>query len=183
VNAPDPIDLQILSLLLQDSSLSSGRIAKQLFISPRTVRSRIERLRDAGIIKRFTIAIDREKCGYPAAADIVIQVESNRIHQIAERIAQFPEVHYVAITTGSQDISIQVYSRSTDDIHRFVVEQLAPLPGVIRVNTFVLFKIVKQGCWSPAVGSCTVPVHHTCSTRADRASAPHAMPVHDAEAW
>jgi Lrp/AsnC family transcriptional regulator, leucine-responsive regulatory protein len=155
VNAPDPIDLKILGLLRENASLSSGQIARQLYLSARTVRSRIERLRDAGIIKRFTIEIDREQCGYPATADIVIQAEANRVHQVAERIAQFPEAHYVAVTTGSQDISIQVYGRSTDDIHRFVIEKLAPLPGVIRMNTFVLFKIVKQGCWSPPFGSCT----------------------------
>jgi Lrp/AsnC family leucine-responsive transcriptional regulator len=183
VNAPDPIDLQILSLLRHDASLSSGQIAEQLYISARTVRSRIERLRNAGIIKRFTITIDREKCGYPAAADIVIQAESNRMQQIAEQIALFPEAHYVAVTTGSQDISIQVYGRSTDDIHRFVVEQLAPLPGVIRVNTFVLFRIVKQECWSPTLGSHTEPAHHTRSTQADRATVAHAMHVHDAETW
>lgn len=153
MHAPDSTDLQIMALLRQDASLSSGRIAKELHVSPRTVRARIERLRDSGIIKKFTITIDREKCGYPATADIVIQAEANRVHQIAERIAQFPEAHYVAVTTGSQDISIQVYGRSTDDIHRFVIEQLAPLPGVIRMNTFVLFKIVKQDCWSPVVES------------------------------
>jgi Lrp/AsnC family leucine-responsive transcriptional regulator len=157
VNAPDPIDLHILRLLRQDASLSSGQIARQLYISARTVRARIERLRDTGIIRRFTIDLDRERCGYPATADIVIQAEANRVHQVAERIAQFPEAHYVAVTTGSQDISIQVYGRSTDDIHRFVIEKLAPLPGVIRMNTFVLFKIVKQGCWSPVLDSCDEP--------------------------
>jgi Lrp/AsnC family leucine-responsive transcriptional regulator len=158
VNAPDATDLQILALLREDASLSSGEIAKRLYISPRTVRSRIERLRDTGVIKRFTITIDREKCGYPATADIVIQAEANRVHEVAARIAEFPEAHYVAITTGSQDISIQVYGRSTDDIHRFIIEQLAPLPGVIRMNTFVLFKIVKQDCWTPMQDAEAEPV-------------------------
>lgn len=151
MNAPDSIDLQILSLLYEDASLSSGQIAKDLYISARTVRSRIERLRDVGIIKRFTICIDREKCGYPATADVVIQAEANRVQQLAERIARFPEANYVGITTGSQDISIQVNASSTEGIHRFVIEKLAPLPGVIRVQTFVVFRILRDGSWSPPV--------------------------------
>ncbi len=147
---PDQIDLQILRVLRQDSSMSSREIAAKLYLSPRTVRSRIERLRDTGVIKNFTIWIDREQIGYPATADVVAQVEAHSVHQVAERIAQFPEVGYVAITTGSQDISIQVFGHSTDDIHRFVMEKLAPLQGVIRTNTFVLFKIVKEPAnWSP----------------------------------
>jgi Lrp/AsnC family transcriptional regulator for asnA, asnC and gidA len=144
----DRIDQQIIRQLRDDSSISSERLAKLLFVSARTVRSRIERLRDAGIIE-LTVRVNRERAGYPATADIVAQVEANRVHEIADRIAEFPEVGYVAITTGSQDISIQVYARSTDDIHRFVVERLAPLPGIIRTNTFVLFKIIKDRGWLP----------------------------------
>jgi DNA-binding Lrp family transcriptional regulator len=144
----DQVDRDIIRLLRRDSSVSSREIANELYLSPRTVRSRIERLRNAGVIE-FTIRISRQKMGYPAAADVVAEVEAHRVQEVAERIAQFPEVGYVAITTGSQDISIQVYGASTDDIHRFVMERLAPLPGVIRTNTFVLFKIVKEYRWLP----------------------------------
>lgn len=144
----DQIDRQIIRCLRDDSSVSSEKLAAQLYVSSRTVRSRIERMRDLGIIE-FSIKVNRQKAGYPATADIVAQVEANHVHEIADRIAEFPEVGYVAITTGSQDISIQVYAPSTDDIHRFVVERLAPLPGIIRTNTFVLFKIVKDRGWLP----------------------------------
>jgi Lrp/AsnC family transcriptional regulator, regulator for asnA, asnC and gidA len=127
--------------------VSSREIAQKLYLSPRTVRSRIERLRNAGVIE-FTIRINRQKAGYPAA-DVVAEVEVHRVHEVAERITQFPEVGYVAITTGSQDISILVYGASTDDIHRFVMESLAPLLGVAHTNTHLLFKIVKECHWLP----------------------------------
>jgi Lrp/AsnC family transcriptional regulator for asnA, asnC and gidA len=149
----DQIDRQIIRLLRHDSSVSSREIAQRLYVSPRTVRSRIERLRNAGVIE-FTVRINRQRAGYPATADVVAEVEAHRVHDVAERIAQFPEVGYVSITTGSQDISIQVYGASTDDIHSFVMEKLAPLRGVIRTNTFVLFRIVKQCGWVPLVAPC-----------------------------
>ncbi|MGH2588984.1 MAG: Lrp/AsnC family transcriptional regulator [Dehalococcoidia bacterium] len=145
----DDIDRQIIRLLRQDASMSRHEIAEQLYISERTVRLRIEKLRHAGVIN-FTVWLDYKKIGYPAAADIVIQVETRRLHEIAERVAEFPEVGYVAITTGSHDLSIQVHAPSTDEIHRFVVEKLATIPGIIRVTTFVLFKVVKVACvWPP----------------------------------
>jgi Lrp/AsnC family transcriptional regulator for asnA, asnC and gidA len=149
----DQIDRQIIRLLRHDSSVSSREIAQRLYVSPRTVRSRIERLRNAGVIE-FTVRINRQRAGYPATADVVAEVEAHRVQDVAERIAQFPEVGYVSITTGSQDISIQVYGASTDDIHNFVMEKLAPLRGVVRTNTFVLFKIVKQCGWVPGVAPC-----------------------------
>ena len=158
MNVLDQIDRQIIRHLRDDSSMSSERLAQMLYVSARTVRSRIERMRDSGLID-LTVRVNREKAGYPATADIVAQVEANRVHELADRIAEFPEVGYVAITTGSQDISIQVYARSTDDIHRFVIEKLAPLPGIIRTNTFVLFKIVKDRGWLPP--DSADPVSHS----------------------
>ncbi len=152
MTALDQIDLQILRVLRKDASVSNGQLASELYLSPRTVRSRIQRLREAGVI-RFTVCINREKAGFPAAADVVAQVEGNRVARIAEQITQFPEVGYVAITTGSHDISIQVYGQSTDEIHRFVVEKLALVPGVIRTNTFVLFKIIEECSWAPPLAA------------------------------
>jgi DNA-binding Lrp family transcriptional regulator len=146
----DQIDRQIIRILRHDASVSSREIGQRLYVSPRTVRSRIERLRNAGVIE-FTVRINRERAGYPATADVVAEVEAHRVHDVAERIAQFPQVGYVSITNGSQDISIQVYGACTDDIHRFVMEKLAPLRGVRRTHTFVLFRIVKQCGWVPLV--------------------------------
>lgn len=145
----DDIDRQIIRLLRQDASMSRHEIAEQLYISERTVRLRIEKLRHAGVMD-FTVRLSCKKIGYPAAADIMAQVETRRLHEVAERVAQFPEVSYVAITTGSHDLSLQVRAPSTDEIHRFVVEKLATIPGIIRVTAFVLFKIVKDNSgWMP----------------------------------
>ncbi|HEY7294530.1 MAG TPA: winged helix-turn-helix transcriptional regulator, partial [Dehalococcoidia bacterium] len=60
MTALDQIDVQLLRLLRQDASVSISEIAKRLYLSPRTVRSRIQRLRESGVI-RFTICINREK--------------------------------------------------------------------------------------------------------------------------
>jgi len=162
----DQIDCQIIGLLRHDASVSSREIAQRLYVSPRTVRSRIERLRNAGVIE-FTIRINRQRAGYPATADVVAEVEAHRVRDVAERIAQFPEVGYVSITTGSHDLSIQVYGASTDDIHSFVMEKLAPLRGVVRTNTFVLFKIVKQGGWVPLVAPCDTTPQSSGACRID----------------
>ncbi|MGH2603339.1 MAG: AsnC family transcriptional regulator, partial [Dehalococcoidia bacterium] len=50
----DDIDRQIIRLLRQDASMSRHEIAEQLYISERTVRLRIEKLRHAGVIN-FTV--------------------------------------------------------------------------------------------------------------------------------
>ncbi|MGI8969916.1 MAG: Lrp/AsnC family transcriptional regulator [Dehalococcoidia bacterium] len=144
----DEIDRRIIHELKQDASISSEVLAKRLYMSARTVRSRIEKLRNDGVIE-FTVRINRHKAGYPAVADILVQVETSKVMEVAEQLARFPEVGYVAITTGSQDVGIQISAPSTDEIHRFVMEKLVALPGVIRSDTHVLFRIIKNSGFSP----------------------------------
>ena len=60
----DPIDAKILQELSRDSRQSVDRIAEQVGLSATPVRRRIKRLEEAGILIRYSIDIDMEKCGF-----------------------------------------------------------------------------------------------------------------------
>ena len=145
--ALDEVDRRLLAYLQKDALVDRNEVAKALYISPRSVRERIRKLRESGVIS-FTIWIDRAKAGFPATADILVEVESRRVEQIAEELAQFPEVAYVAITTGRLDVGIQVRSPSMDALHRFLMEKVVPIPGVIRVHTEMVYRLIKT-TWTP----------------------------------
>ena len=57
----DNTDIQILKILRDDSRVSVLELAKRVYLSRRAVNRRIMALVDAGVIKKFTIEIDREK--------------------------------------------------------------------------------------------------------------------------
>jgi len=54
----DHIDIEILKLLLNDSRISISEIAGRVGISRPTVRRRVRKLVNTGIIKRFTVDVD-----------------------------------------------------------------------------------------------------------------------------
>lgn len=55
----DDTDREILRLLLDDGRRSYSEIAEAVDLSPPAVSDRIDRLREIGLIKRFTVALDR----------------------------------------------------------------------------------------------------------------------------
>jgi Lrp/AsnC family leucine-responsive transcriptional regulator len=57
----DEIDLDILELLLADARRPWSDIAEAVDLSPPAVADRVERLQDAGVIRRFTLDLDRSQ--------------------------------------------------------------------------------------------------------------------------
>ena len=56
----DDINLKIIYALSKDSSMPFVEIAKQIGISDATVHLRVRRLKDEGVINKFTLSVDND---------------------------------------------------------------------------------------------------------------------------
>lgn len=124
--------------------MSSAEIARRLgHVSERSVRYRIGRLIQKGVIQVSAI-VNPKAVGFPVTADIFIEVEPGRVLEVARRIAEFKCVSYVACSTGAQDLSIQVYARDNEELHRFVTEVIGSVPGIRKTTTVLLPLVLKD---------------------------------------
>ncbi|MDW7727975.1 MAG: winged helix-turn-helix transcriptional regulator, partial [Candidatus Methanoperedens sp.] len=57
----DNLDVKILGHLLEDSRKSFNEIAKNCLTSVLTVKSRVDRMVELGIIRKFTVDVDNTK--------------------------------------------------------------------------------------------------------------------------
>ena len=117
--------------------MSCAQIAKKMGnISERSVRYRIDRLVADGIIEICAIP-NPEKLGYPVTADVFIEVESSSIEQVANELAEYECVSYVACSIGNLDISIQIFARDNAGVYQFMTEVVGKMPGVIKTKTSI----------------------------------------------
>lgn len=134
----DETDRKIIDCLLDDGRMSSTEIARALgSASERTVRYRIDRLMERGIIQIGAI-VNPRALGYMVTADVWIEAAPDRLREVAETLAELPEVSYVAYSTGERDLSIQVYARDNEDLHAFVSDVVGRIPGVTRTSTMLV---------------------------------------------
>jgi Lrp/AsnC family transcriptional regulator for asnA, asnC and gidA len=146
----DRIDRQIIRLLNQDGRMSNAEIARRLGgIPPRTISHRVK-----GLIARDVIAVraivNPAALGYHVLADVFIEVEPGRVREVAETVARFSQVSYVACATGECDVSISLRVRSNEELFDFVTEQLGRIPGVRRTQTHLLpAKLKDIDTWLP----------------------------------
>lgn len=70
----DETDAAILRLLVEDARRPYRDIAEAVDLSAPAVRDRIDRLREAGVIRRFTVDVDRStlRAGVPVLVDIAV---------------------------------------------------------------------------------------------------------------
>jgi Lrp/AsnC family transcriptional regulator for asnA, asnC and gidA len=140
----DKTDLKIVNLLLEDGRKSASEIARQIGeVSERAVRYRIERMIEEDVI-RIAAVVRPEAFGLPIKADVWLEVESDRIREVAQKMAEYENVTYVACSIGENDISIQVVAKDTDEVYRFVTETIRKVPGVRRTTTSIVPLILKD---------------------------------------
>lgn len=147
---PDQIDWKIISLLNQDGRLSSAEISRQLReVSARTVTNRIDVLIESGIINVRAV-INPDAVGYCVLADVFIETETGLLRQVAQQVASFPQVSYVACATGDTDIIISVRARDIKELYDFVMETIGKIHGIRHTRTYILpLKIKDTPTWIP----------------------------------
>jgi Lrp/AsnC family transcriptional regulator for asnA, asnC and gidA len=140
---PDDLDRQIIGMLQSDGRRSNREIARSLGVPDATVRYRIRRLCDTGLL-RITALVDPEQLGYDLTAVISLQTDPQLVRDIAETVSKLPEVMCLVITTGDYAVTFTASFRDHDDLYRFITDQLSPIPGITRVNTAVGLEVVKR---------------------------------------
>lgn len=140
----DAVDKQIADLLMENGRMSSATIASRLgAISERAVRHRIDRLVTNGIIRITAIACP-SPLGFQVTADVYIQVEAGAAASVAEAVAAFENVNFVAFVTGTHDISAQVLAHDNAELFTFVNQALSAIPGVRRTTIAIIPQIIKD---------------------------------------
>ncbi len=133
----DTIDRKIINLLLEDGRMAASEIARQIGITERSVRYRIERLINNDVIK-ISAVVNPEALGYTIIADVFIEVEPGLINQVARQLAEHENVTYVACSIGERDVSAQVVARDNAEVYALATEFIGKLPGVRKTTTSIV---------------------------------------------
>jgi DNA-binding Lrp family transcriptional regulator len=115
----DDTDTLILEKLKQDSRITIREIAKELGFRPSTVHQRITKLRNDGVIEKFTIKTNNKETGENFIVLMLVSTEGVIIPQTAFKDSHIKEVFGV---TGEYDLLIKMKFRDVEDFNKFILE-------------------------------------------------------------
>ena len=104
-------DRRLIRLLQQNARVSFAELSRVTGIPESTVRRRVERMQERGII-RFAMIADADQLGYDISAMVGLRIDLARLHEIGDTLAAMPEVVFASFLTGSFDIIAQVVVES-----------------------------------------------------------------------
>jgi len=120
----DSVDRSILYYLQQDARrTSSSDIAAKLDLSSSTVRTRLNKLEESGIIRGYHIDIDYDLAGYPLYTKIICTAPVTERDVLANRARQVSGVTAVReIMTGKRNVYVNAIGKTHDDLNRIAEE-------------------------------------------------------------
>jgi Lrp/AsnC family transcriptional regulator, regulator for asnA, asnC and gidA len=145
-NAPrelvDDTSKAIIEQLQADGRRAYASIGKTIGLSEAAVRQRVQKLTDNGVMQIVAVT-DPMQLGFARQAMIAISATGD-VETIAEQLAKIDEVDYIVVTAGSVDLLVEVVVEDDDHPLRLVNDQIRTITGVIRTESFLYLKLVKQ---------------------------------------
>jgi len=140
----DEIDTKILELLEEDARRSFTEMAEKLKISESSIRKRVSALQKEGVIKKFTIKVDHAKLGLNTAAIVGIDVDSDKMLEIAQKLCDFKEVKCVATSSGDHMIMLEVWAKNGKELNNLISEKIGKIDGVRQICPALILEKLKD---------------------------------------
>lgn len=136
----DRTDRAILKALQRDASVSNVALAQKVKLSPPACLRRVERLKQAGLIRSIVALLDNE--ALDAGMVVLIGVVLDRstpesfaaFEAAAQKVSGCMECHVV---TGEFDYFMLLRTKDSQSFNRLHAEQLLYLPGVRQIRSFM----------------------------------------------
>ena len=135
----DDLDVQIIDILQAEGRIPVTHIGSSIGVPHTTVRDRIQRLEEEGVIEGYTAVINPAKVGYLISCLVHVTMEQKM--ELEETIAMLrgiDEVTEFLVLTGGTDIAVRIYARDIGHLRDIIYDKIKSIPGFLRSNTQVV---------------------------------------------
>ena len=139
--SPDPIDIDIIAILQRNGRTSYSSLAEAVHLSPSSVRERVAKLLDAGVIRISAIqpgGISRSRFSIGLGI-----LASGDIEGIREHLLATANIDFAARTHGNYDFIATVNGHVSEEVLQ-VIEELRALPEVASLDSWTHLDLVKE---------------------------------------
>ena len=135
------IDVTSLAIIkhLREGRKSFQKIAEDLSITENTVRARVNRLIDEGVLS-VTGLVDPEAIPGHRLVLVGIKLSTMDLVRKGEEFSRLKGVVSVCVVTGRYDLILTVLISDTHDLLAFYTEQVSQIRDVQSAETFVVYK-------------------------------------------
>lgn len=121
----DSVDQRLLAHLADEPRIAMSELARRVGMSAPSVRDRVTRLEESGVIAGYRLVIDPTKVGLPVSAWVRIRPFAGQLPKIADLAQQTPEISECHRVSGEDCFLLRVHIPRIEDLEpildRFLV--------------------------------------------------------------
>jgi len=136
-------DLTLLRELQMEGRASYSKLSKKTGIPNSTIHDKVKRLISNGVIKGYTIIIDKEKVGLDNVAIIGVETGAKQFRDVAKNLCEIREIVEVYGTTAEFDLMVKVRASSRDELSN-VLNQIRSVDGVDDIYVSSILEVFKE---------------------------------------
>jgi len=143
----DEKDKQLLSLLQKNCKLSLRELSQITEMRETTIFARIKRLENVGVIKEYRAILDPKAIGKNVLAFVLIKYDPSsgiKQREVAEKIANLPEIQEVHIIAGDWDMIAKVREKDVEGLGKAVLDKIREIKGVKETVSLIVFESIKE---------------------------------------
>lgn len=142
----DALDLKIIAELSENSRIGNKELAHKIGLTITPTYERVKRLEKKGVIKRYTIELNKKKLGIGlnVLCAITLKSHSKDVLDVFEReIIQLPEVIHCFHIAGNVDYQLLIETSDVNSYSTFLKDKLAAIPNIANVQSAIIMSTLK----------------------------------------
>lgn len=139
----DSLDEQLIAYLQSDGRTPYTTLAAELGVAEATVRKRVNRLIDSGIL-RIVGVTSRERLGLRTQAIVGVKVDGDSVERVIGELEPLDVVRYIGVAAGEFDLILELVAKSNEELFTFLTRTLRDIPGVVASQTSLIMKVCKK---------------------------------------
>jgi len=143
----DDIDRRILRQMQADPGLARAELAERAGVTAASLWRRIERMREAGIIRAEEAVIDWRKLGWEIEVSLRFTLDKTQprfFDEFLEAARAVPEVTEIQTFLGQVDVRLNVIARDMAHYQEIYRERILALPHIADTDALMLISTLKD---------------------------------------
>lgn len=138
----DDIDKKIIEILKNDSRTPFTEIASALGLSDSTIHVRLKKLRDEGIILRYTVDLNEDLIEKKVHGLIMINVNPGHLEAVIEKLRVNHLITHIYEAHGDNDLIVTTNTKDLDELRELIIE-IRQIPNIATTSLITILKIWK----------------------------------------
>ena len=150
----DTKDRQIIRALQENGRITNQELADKVGLSPSPCLRRLRALESSGVIRGYSVDVDREAYGLPVTVFVRVKLEKHTkmsVSNFENHVRKIENIIECHVMTGLSDYLLKVVIEDLASYETFVRTHLHPIGGIASIDTSFAYGVVKKTAVLPRI--------------------------------